>query len=117
MRTGDASFRVTFPALEELLVKTPIGLESFGLVALILGLAASGISHAQLGKPTYTTPPPAPPAAPVVAPDVAKDKSPATGKRPRKDQEMGVSGGSICHVDPDLCPPSPAFPPRAKNVP
>lgn len=98
-------------------MKTPSCLTGFGLFALALWLAVAGSSHAQLGKPTYTMPPPTPPVSPTVAPDGGKDKTWAMEKRQKKSQEMGVSGGSICHVDPERCLQNPGFPQRDKVKP
>ena len=74
---------------------------TFAVLAL---LPAVGDSHAQLGKPTYTSPAPAKSEPKPVKHDAGKDKPVAYEKPAKQNSELGVSGGTICHVDPDRCP-------------
>jgi len=107
-------------------VNTPLSVSAparFILAASALLLAAAGNSNAQLGKPTYITPAPAksePKPAPAPKPakhSEGKDKAAAHDKPAKQNTELGVSGGTICHVDPDRCPDDPVPPQRKKVKP
>lgn len=85
---------------------------TFTVLALLLSV---GNNHAQLGKPTYTRPAPAKSEPTTVKHDAGKDKPVAYDKSAKQSSELGVSGGTICHVDPDRCPDD-HVPPKQKKV-